>query len=363
MRWLYKIWSGYDGFRPSRIPERLASGGELNLGWALYADVAEPGDEVWVWFYGPGSYKPGVYVKGIVESIDPVAKRLVLQTQEWHSSQPLTEPHENEVLALIVAPRRRQVFVLPEDFRRFDECTATQPAASSCKAKKCDFCTYWEKLPVIRKEHVNTPPLLQGKVTAFVPAFWVVATRSFVWREPERQRLGVKRTTSMFYRFKVGEASLAYPLAKGMVAGLAKHNLIEADAIVPIALSPEKLSAKEIHRTRLLAEALSALIKVPVVEALELTAPKGKRASKNAGESAQQFRRSYASLLKVDEARLDGMRRIILVDDVCTYGNTMAASIQAMRASSVAADVVACTAGQMTVLDAVADERAVFKPS
>ncbi len=361
VRWLYKIWSGYDGFRPNRIPSRLGAGGELNLGWALYADVAEPGDDVWVWFYGPGTPIPGVYVKGIAESIDPVGRQLVLRTQDWSATRPLTSAAENAVLKLIVAPRRRQVFVLPEEFRRFDQCTATHPGAPSCASRQCDFCTYWEQLPIIRKEHVRTPSLLRREVIAFAPGYWVVASRSFVWRESARTRLGVRRSSDLFYRFKVGEAALAYPLAKGMVGALAKRGHIEADAIVPIPLSPEKARAGEIHRTRLLADALSNLINVPVTEALELTAPKGKRASLNAGESAYQFRRSYASLLAVDARRLSSAAKVILVDDVCTYGHTLAASIMALRGASVRANIVAATAGQMTILDAVADERGLFK--
>jgi len=86
VKWIYKIWSGYDGFRPSRIEARLRPGGELNLGWAKYADVAEPGDDVWVWFYEANRFTAGVYVKGIVESIDPVKQQLVLQTQEWNAT-------------------------------------------------------------------------------------------------------------------------------------------------------------------------------------------------------------------------------------------------------------------------------------
>ena len=44
----------------------------------------------------------------------------------------------------------------------------------------------------------------------------------------------------MFYRYKTGEAPLAYPLAEGMFAALAKRNLLDADAIVPVPLSPKR---------------------------------------------------------------------------------------------------------------------------
>ncbi|MGY1728359.1 ComF family protein [Geodermatophilus sp. SYSU D01062] len=362
MKWLYKIWGGYDGFRPSQIAARMLPGDELNLGWAKYADVAEPGDDVWVWFHEGNRFTPGVYVKGIVASIDPVAQQLVLRTQEWDASHPLTTPDENAVLAAVVAPRNRQVFVLPEDFRRFDLCTAHLPGASSCAARLCDHCTHWASLPQIRPTHVYMPELIEDDYSAFAPAYWVVANRSYGWNNTYRLRAGITATTQMFYRFKTGEAELAYPLAKGMVAALAKRRLLEADAIVPVPLSPEKIAAKEIHRTLLLSESLSRLIQVPVIDGLALMAPKGKRASQNAGESPAQFREDYSALLAVSPD-LASLERIIIVDDVCTRGNTLAAVGTALRSAGVDAELVAATAGQMTVQRAVADDRALFRPS
>jgi predicted amidophosphoribosyltransferase len=166
----------------------------------------------------------------------------------------------------------------------------------------------------------------------------------------------------MFYRFKTGEAALAYPLAKGMSEALAERGLLEADAIVPIPLSPEKIAAGEIHRTKLLSEALSQLIGVPVVDALRLTAPKGKRIARSLGQSDAQFRSEYSKLLDIDVSALSPSRTIILVDDVCTHGHTMRATLGALSRSGVAADVIAATAAQMTVRAAVATDRAVFRP-
>ena len=358
MKWVYKIWSGYDGFRPSQIPTRLLPSDELNLGWAKYADVAEPGDDVWVWFYEGTRFTPGVYAKGIVESIDANAQQLVLRTQQWDANTPLTTTQENAVLARVVSPRGRQVFVLPDDFRRFENCTATLDA-STCASRRCDDCTYWQRLPPIKPPHVRTPAQIADKVAAFAPGFWVVANRSFAWNNSGRILPGVNRTTKMFYRFKTGEAALAYPLAKGMVASLAKHKALEADAIVPVPLSPEKAAAGEIHRTLLLAQSLSRLIRVPVVQALQLTAPKGKRAAQAAGKSFAQFRAEYTALLTVDPTLIP-MSRIILVDDVCTYGHTLAAVVAGLRNAGVNAVIVASTAGQMTVREAVAQDKAVL---
>jgi hypothetical protein len=362
VRWLYKIWGGYDGFRPSQIEHRMLPGGALELGWAKYADAVVPGEEVWVWFYEGTRFTPGVYAKGVVKSIDPLAEQVVIDTQHWATTQPLTSPGENALLANIVAPRYRQVFVLPDTFRQFDACTATLPSAPSCAAHQCDYCSFWRRLPQISRRHVSTPDLLVGRISAFAPAYWVVAPRSFAWNASTRLLPGVRRTTEMFYRFKTGEASLAYPLAKGMAASLVRNNAADGDAIVPIPLSPDKVKAKEINRTRLLSDALSGLTQVPVVDALKLTTPIGKRVAINAGLSDAAFRTRYVEYLDVDASQLSEADRIILVDDVCTRGNTLFAVIRALRKQGIKAEISVSVAGQMTIRAAVRNDGALLRP-
>lgn len=67
MKFVYKINSSFDGFRPSCIPARL-EGKSLELGWKTYVDVVELGDEVWVYFLGPHKFVNGIYARGIVEN-------------------------------------------------------------------------------------------------------------------------------------------------------------------------------------------------------------------------------------------------------------------------------------------------------
>jgi len=42
MKFLYKIYSGYDGFRPAVMPDRIHNH-RLRLGWKHYIDVVEKG--------------------------------------------------------------------------------------------------------------------------------------------------------------------------------------------------------------------------------------------------------------------------------------------------------------------------------
>jgi hypothetical protein len=62
LKFLFKIWSGYDGFRPAEIPNRQLPGGLLRLGWGRYIEAVELGTEVWVYFHGPHAFENGVYV-------------------------------------------------------------------------------------------------------------------------------------------------------------------------------------------------------------------------------------------------------------------------------------------------------------
>ena len=114
MRYLYKIYSQYDGFTPRQIPNRLIEGRFLILGWAKYLDVLRLGDEVWIVFTGRG-FEPGVYAQGLVESIDPVRGTIRLRVRAFDVSAPLTDEAESAALKAVVAPRNRQVFLWPAD--------------------------------------------------------------------------------------------------------------------------------------------------------------------------------------------------------------------------------------------------------
>lgn len=65
---------------------------------------------------------------------------------------------------------------------------------------------------------------------------------------------------------------------------------------------------------------------------------------------------AYRTHLVVDDA-VRQISRIVLVDDVCTEGSTLRASTAALRACNATLEVVAVTAGQMTVRGAVEHEQ------
>lgn len=353
MKYVYKIWSGYDRFTPKRIPERM-TGKSLRLGWKRYVDAVEAGDEIWVYFHGPHAFDNGVYAKGIAEDVLYNELAVLLRLTEYATDRPLTDASLSSRIASLVRTRNQQVFVLPEELDAAPVCTVTTTAAS-CQARSCASCPTWKALPTVNRRILNTPHRLNGKVDRFAPAFWVVPNRCFLYQGGKVIRRSVRRTSELFSRFKTGEDALAFPLALAMHRALAKAHRLDFDVIVPVPLSPDKAKKKELHRTLALAKELARLTGPPAREWLTLTKPVSKRRLRlGQGYSAAAFERAYEKVLQADP-KAASVGAVLLVDDVCTEGSTLRVCAEAIHALNPDATVVAATAGQMTVRQAVAD--------
>ena len=114
MRFLYKINSSYDGFRPAKITERLDESGRLTLGWRRYLDAANVGDEVWVFFRGPHRFENSVYVKGKIHSVDFATESVSLRINDYDPERPIVDSGAAIRIAQVVSQRYQQVFVWPE---------------------------------------------------------------------------------------------------------------------------------------------------------------------------------------------------------------------------------------------------------
>ena len=150
MRFLYKIHSGYDGFRPAVIPQRM-QGGRLRLRWRHYIDVVEKGWECWVYFHGPHRFENGIYAEGIVDAIDLDASTVRLRVRKSSTTTPITPQEISRRVAEVVATRYRQVFVWPEAWR-----VAPEWGLAACKRRRCDDCETWAALPLIEGGHAET---------------------------------------------------------------------------------------------------------------------------------------------------------------------------------------------------------------
>lgn len=200
------------------------------------------------------------------------------------------------------------------------------------------------------------PARLPNGFSDFVPAYWVIPKRCYLGSDTSQL---VRRTSDLFYRFKTGEQALAYPLALGIFESLRDRGSLDFDCIVPIPLSPDKVKAGEINRTLLLAEELSVLSGIAVVEALSLNRSISKRRMLSARYTRRDFEDAYYAALSVSDG-IASFERVLLLDDVCTEGTTLRCAIRRIQEAHPFCEVSAVTAGQMIVKAVVRNERALM---
>jgi len=351
VKYLYKIYSNYDGFTPARIPERTDERKLLRLGWERYIDAVHLGEEVWIYFFGPHRFENGVYVKGIVSRIDAANRFVWVRIREHSTEHPLTDAATSLRVAAAVVRRNVQVFLLPTEWAVEPECTV-DANADSCRNRQCEGCPTWQALPKIADDDCGWPTRLSRRFEAFAPALWVIPARCY-WRARDLTE-SVRRGSELFYRFKTGEGSLAFPLALAIYEVLKEQERLEFDCVVPIPLSPDKEQAGEINRTRLLARELATLLGVRVADVLSLSGPISKRRFLSAGLTQSNFEYRYYHLLQV-QPEVTKFARILVLDDVCTQGSTLDCALRKIRELHPNATLTAATAGQMILKGVVAD--------
>src|SRR5712671_228854 len=123
MKFLFKIYSNYDGFTPKQIESRLVRGKYLKLGWGRYLDEVDVGAECWIYFHGRHVFTHGVYVKGFISKIDRSSNFVMLRVREYNKEQPLTDQETSERVADRVNTRYRQVFFWPDAWDTVPQCS------------------------------------------------------------------------------------------------------------------------------------------------------------------------------------------------------------------------------------------------
>ena len=347
MRFLFKIYSAYDGFRPSVIGNRMHDG-LVHLKWPVYFDDAEKGSEVWVYFHGPHRFENGVYIKGRIQHRDPQTSSVYLRPSSFSTTRPLTKPAISRRVAEAVQTRYRQVFFFPPSLVPAPDCDLNA-MATTCSDRQCLDCKRWRHLPIITNRSYHLPERIRSESRLkFRAGIWVIPSRCY------RRRVsipsGIHDTSNLFYRFKVGDEALAFPLAAFINRAMRMDGEIDLDsidAIIPVPLSPKKARMKELHRTRVLAAELSELTSIPVVEAVALKKSISKRSLVNdEGWTMVRFENYYQSLLQVT-TEINNFRSVIIVDDVATRGSTLRCVTRALRRRQLDLEIFALTAGQM----------------
>jgi ComF family protein len=125
-----------------------------------------------------------------------------------------------------------------------------------------------------------------------------------------------------------GRSSLAEPLGSFLSARW-QAGPLPADLIVPVPLHKARLRERGYNQSTLLARQLSRASGLPLIEEtltrIRATAP---QITLNAAEREANVRDAFEA--RADLAR---GRRVLLVDDVCTTGATLAASSRALKAA------------------------------
>ena len=225
--------------------------------------------------------------------------------------------------------------------------------------RRCQLCLSWECIAKVGNNHCAWPTRLSRCIESFSPGLWVIPSRCY-WRHNQISD-AIHRGSHLFYRFKAGRSSLAFPLALAMYEALKQQRALTVDCIVPIPLSPDKQTTGQINRTGILAQQLASLLGVPIADVLSLRDAISKRQFLSAGLSRSQFEYRYHQLLHVDTA-ITQHRRILLLDDVCTHGSTLNCALRRIREVHPASELTATTAGQMILRSVVADEHLILAP-
>ena len=225
--------------------------------------------------------------------------------------------------------------------------------------RRCQLCLSCAGIAKIGNNNCAWPTRLSRCLESFSPGLWVIPSRCY-WRHSEISD-AIHRGSHLFYRFKAGHSSLAFPLALTMYEALKQQQALPVDCVVPIPLSPDKQSRGQINRTRILAQQLASLLGVAIADVLSLRAPISKRQFLSAGLSRFQFEYRYHQLLQVDNC-IRQYARILLLDDVCTQGSTLDCALRRLRETHSHSKLTATTAGQMILKSVVTDEHLILAP-
>lgn len=122
--------------------------------------------------------------------------------------------------------------------------------------------------------------------------------------------------------------AISKPLAQ-LLAGYLKLNPIPGEILVPVPLHRQRLRERGYNQSSLLAQGLSRLTNLPVVEGCLIRFKNTPPQARTATAEARQ--RNVADAFICRDRRFEG-KQVLLIDDVCTSGATLEACAVALKA-------------------------------
>lgn len=137
---------------------------------------------------------------------------------------------------------------------------------------------------------------------------------------------------SLVHAFKFhGRRSAARMAGAWMGHALDRYpELAGAEALVPMPLHPSRRRGRGYNQALLLAEGLSSVARIPIVQAVRRTRRTKPLWALGRAERAQNLQDAFSLALPADEVR---GRRFLLVDDVCTSGSSFEACAKVLSAA------------------------------
>ena len=135
-----------------------------------------------------------------------------------------------------------------------------------------------------------------------------------------------------------GVKRLADPMARAMASALALIQPTGAECVVPVPMHPKRLRERGFNHAALLARKLGGLAGLPEREALARIRNTPQQARLSEEERRANMTDAFAAAEPV------AGKRILLVDDVCTTGATVADCARALKQAGAAAVYLVCFA-------------------
>jgi predicted amidophosphoribosyltransferase len=333
---VYRINADYDGFTPSKIPERR-SGRHIVFNWNAYFDALNKGDIVLAYFFG-GGCKRGVYAVTRISKIrySPGGKKVngtIIDCSTNDKHPLLAESAASEFFAELFRTRLRgaEIVVPTSRERRLYELLSTNNRILERCARNNIVLPGSHGLS--RYDITDVPRIsLNGdlaphlKVKGLVSAFWV-KPRQATWIRNSPQWLD--NISDAFGKFKGGDMTQIQQFADALedqVRSAYEKPRERFALITGVPLSNAKLKAGEVDRVAELCIELSDRLGLRYEPLFSLRGEISRRSFKNLGYTTEEFIRDYKKNLMVKEGVLrraaGSGKGLLLVDDVFTDGIT-----------------------------------------